>query len=58
MELVLGMALKVYTSVAKGLKLKVRKFWGLFPSFVEVREEKLVGGGGGGVGGLFVLHPE
>ena len=30
----------------KGLKLKVRKFWGLIPSFVEVTGEKLVGGGG------------
>ena len=40
----LGMALKFITSVAKGLKLKVRKFWRLFPMFVEVAEEKLVGG--------------
>ena len=32
-----------YTSVAKGLKLKVGKFWGLIPTFVEVTEEKLVG---------------
>ena len=36
--------MKFYTSVAKGLKLKVRKFWGLIPMFVEVTEEKLVGG--------------
>ena len=35
--------MKFYTSVAKGLKLKVRKFWGLIPTFVEIREEKLVG---------------
>ena len=42
--LALGMALKFYTSVAKGLKLKVRKFWGLIPTFVEVTREKLVGG--------------
>ena len=27
------------------LKLKVRKFLGLFPTFVEVTEEKLMGGG-------------
>ena len=36
------MALKFYTSAAKGLKLKVRKFRGLIPSFVEVTREKLV----------------
>ena len=28
--------MKFYTSVAKGLKLKVRKFWGLIRTFVEV----------------------
>ena len=32
----LGTNLKFYTSVAKGLKLKVRKFWGPNPTFVEV----------------------
>ena len=41
--LALGTNLKFYTSVAKGLKLKVRKFWGLIPTFVEITEEKLVG---------------
>ena len=48
--LVLGMALKFYTSVAKGLKLKVRKFLRLISMFAEVTREKLVGGceGGGG----------
>ena len=40
-----GTNLKFYTSVAIGLKLKVRKSWGLIPTFVEVAEEKLVGGG-------------
>ena len=44
----LGLALctnlKLYTSVAKGLKQKVRKSWGLVPTFVEVTGEKLVGG--------------
>ena len=40
----LGMALKFYTSVAKVLKLKVRMFWGLIPTFVEVTWEKLVRG--------------
>ena len=46
--LTLGTNLKFYTSVAKGLKLKVRKFWGLIPMFAEVTGEKLVRGGGGG----------
>ena len=42
----LGLALgtKFCTSVAKGLKLKVRKFLGPTPTFVEVTGEKLVGG--------------
>ena len=43
--LALGTNLKFYTSVAKGLKLKVRKFLGLIPTFLEVTGEKLVGGG-------------
>ena len=43
-ELALGTSLKFYTSVVKGLKLKVRKFWGLKPTFVEVTGEKLVEG--------------
>ena len=52
--LTLGTNLKFYISVAKGLKLKVKMFLGLIPTFVEVtgkaptfvevREEKLVGG--------------
>ena len=41
--LTLGTNLKFYTSLSKGLKLKVRKFWGLIPTFVEVTGEKLVG---------------
>ena len=36
--------MKLYTSVEKGLKIKVRKFWELIPTFVEVTGEKLVGG--------------
>ena len=40
----LGTTLKFSASVAKGLKLKVRKFWGLFPTFVEVTGVKLAGG--------------
>ena len=39
--------LKFYTSVASGLKLKVRKFLGLIPTFADVTGKKLVGGGGG-----------
>ena len=34
--LTVGMTLAFYTSVEKGLKLKVKKFWGLIPTFVEV----------------------
>ena len=41
--LALGENLKFYTSVAKGLKLKVRKFWGLIPKFVEVSGESWIG---------------
>ena len=44
------MALKFYIRVEKGLKLKVRKFSGLTPTFVEVTGGKLVGVGGGGSG--------
>ena len=38
-----GKNLKFCASVAKGLKLKVRKFWWTNPTFVEVTGEKLVG---------------
>ena len=41
--LTLGTNFKLYTSVAKRLKVKVRKFWGLIPLFVEVTGEKLIG---------------
>ena len=41
-----GFALKFYTSVAKGLKLKVKKFRGLFSTVLELTGEKLVDGGG------------
>ena len=41
----LGMTLKFYTSVKKGLKLKVRKFWRLIPTFSEVTRETLAGEG-------------
>ena len=49
--LALAMTFKFYTSVAIGLKLTIRKFWRLIPSFVEVTGGKLVGG-------LFFPHPE
>ena len=42
MGLALGMVLKFYNSVAKELKRKARKFFGLVPTFVEVTGEKLV----------------
>ena len=44
LRLALGTNLKFYTSVGKGLKLKVRKFWRPNSTFVEVTGEKLVGG--------------
>ena len=53
LELVLGANLKFITSVAKGLKLNVRKFLGLIPRFVEVTGEKLVG-----EGPFWPVHPE
>ena len=37
------MALRFYTSVAKGLKIKVIKLWELIHAFVKVTVEKLVG---------------
>ena len=39
-----SMVLKFYTSVKKGLKLKVSETYGLIPTFVEVTGEKLIGG--------------
>ena len=44
LRLALRTNLKFYTNVAKGLKLKVKKFRRLIPTFVEVAGEKLVGG--------------
>ena len=41
---IIGVTLKFYTSVVKGLKPKVRKFWRLIPTFVEITGEKLVAG--------------
>ena len=51
------MKLKFYTSVTKRLKLKVKKFWNLAPTFVAVTGEKLVVGGGVGEGGGFAPTP-
>ena len=51
------MVLKLHASVGKGSKIKVRKFSGLIPTFVEVKREKLVGRGRGGEGWLFAPHP-
>ena len=48
--LALGIALTFFSSMAKGLKLKVRNFGGLVPTFVEVTREKQVGS-------LFEPHP-
>ena len=42
--LALGIALRCYTTVGKGFKVKVKKFWWLSLAFVEVKGEKLVGG--------------
>ena len=42
--LALGIKLAFYTSVVKGLKLKLKRFLGLIPTFVEVTKENLVGG--------------
>ena len=39
-----GMALEFYTNVTKGLKLKIRKFWDLIPTFVEFTGEKPIEG--------------
>ena len=39
--------LKFYTSVTKGLKLKVKKFWGPITTFVDVIGENLVKEHGG-----------
>ena len=38
------MASKFYISLAKGLKLKVRKFFGLIRTFAEDTGEKVEGG--------------
>ena len=47
LRLALGMALKFYTYLGKELKLKVRKFWRLIATFVEVTGKTLVGRGRG-----------
>ena len=52
--LALAKNLKFPTSVAKGLKLIVRKFWGLNPTFVEVTGKKT----GRREGPFWPSHPE
>ena len=42
LELALGTNLKFYTSVPIVLKLKVKKFWELIPTFVEVTGENML----------------
>ena len=44
LRLAQGTNLRFYTSLLKGLQLKVRKFLRLVPTFIEVTGEKLVGG--------------
>ena len=48
--LALSMTIKFYTNVAKRLKLKLRMFWELIRTFVEVTGKKLVRG-------TFLLSP-
>ena len=45
--LALSISLKFYSSVAKKLILKFRKFWELVPTFLEVTGGKPIVGGGG-----------
>ena len=47
----LGIVLKFYTIVGKGLKLKVKIVLGVIPTFIEITVDKLAGG-------LFASHPE
>ena len=46
LRLALAIALNLYTRLAQGLKLKVRKFWWLILKFAEVTGENLVGESG------------
>ena len=45
-ELALGTNLKFYTNLAKVLKVKVRNFFGIVPTFAEVTRKKLARGVG------------
>ena len=47
--LALGANLKFDTKVPKGLQLKVRKFWGLVLTLLEVTGKKMEGVGRGGI---------
>ena len=44
MGVAVDMALKFDSAMVKRLKLKVRNFGGLIPTFVEVLGKKLIGG--------------
>ena len=44
MGMALGTNSKFYINGEKRLEIKVRKFWGLIPTFVKVTGEKLLGG--------------
>ena len=50
-RLALHTNLTFYTSLSKGLKLKVRKIWRLIPRFVDVAREKI------GRGAFLGSHP-
>ena len=49
--LAIGMALKFYASLAKGLKLKVKKCWGTSSNVCRSYRGKIGKGMGGGGGG-------
>ena len=44
LRLVLGTNLNFYTSLSKGLELKVKMFWELILVFIDVTGEKLIWG--------------
>ena len=60
LRLALGVTLKFYITVVKGLKLKVKNVSGLIITFVEVTVEKLVWEGrhGGRGGDFWSSHTE
>lgn len=44
LELAISIVLKFSPNLRKGLKLKLKTFWGLIPTFVEVTSKTQVGG--------------